>query len=100
MERLLDPNFWTRQWEAFLSAPAASIILLVIGCVVTWWVHRKIYGERIGVLEQRLSLAREQMQIALEAKSLSEIRRAQNRVMGTLQAGEGLGGVIIGPGDL
>jgi hypothetical protein len=38
---LFDPNFWVRQWEGFLTAPAASIILLLIGCVATWWLHRK-----------------------------------------------------------
>ena len=54
----------------------------------------------LRVLEQRLNLVREQMQMALDAKSLPEIRRAQNRVMGTLQAGEALTGAIMWPDDL
>jgi hypothetical protein len=56
--------------------------------------------ERIHVLEQRLSLARDQMQIAMTQTNLPEIRSAQARVARTLQVGESVGGAIMGPDDV
>jgi hypothetical protein len=84
----MDPDFWRRQLQAFISAPIPCVVFLVIGCVAAWWfrgsvdrgetrgLRAQIDGlrEQINALEQRrLKLASEQEQAATKAaKSANE----------------------------
>jgi hypothetical protein len=77
----MDPDFWRRQWEAFVSAPIASGVFLVVGALGAWWARGSVdQGEirglqaqiealkqQINALEQRLKLAGEQEQAASKA---------------------------------
>ena len=77
----MDADFWRRQWEAFVSAPVASLMFLALGLGAAWWFRgsmdqRETTGlraqigalkQQINVLEQRLKLAWEQEQVAVKA---------------------------------
>jgi hypothetical protein len=77
----MDPDFWLRQWEAFVKAPVACLIFLALGLVGAWWfrgsvdqgetkgLRAQIDGlrEQINAWEQRLKLAGEQEQAAIKA---------------------------------
>jgi outer membrane murein-binding lipoprotein Lpp len=77
----MDLDFLRRQWEAFVSAPAASLIFLAFGAVGAWWFRGSVDSgeikglkaqveglrEQIKTFEQRLNLAHEQEQAASKA---------------------------------
>jgi hypothetical protein len=71
----MDPDFWLRQWAAFLRAPIASLSFLAIGlftawCIRGWLDRREIKGlkEQINTWDQRLKLAGDQEQAAIRAR--------------------------------
>ena len=93
---MMDTDFWRQQWEAFVSAPAASLIFFVLGAVATWWFRGSVDSgeikglkaqagglrEQLNAVEQRLELAHEQEQAASKATQAAKevITKLQDQI--------------------
>jgi hypothetical protein len=75
----MDTTFWQRQLDAFIAAPLPSLFFLALGAIGAWWLSSTTWKarlaaahERVGVLQERLTLAAEQVQLAEKARQQLE----------------------------
>jgi hypothetical protein len=85
----MDTDFWKRQLDALLSAPVPTLFFLAVGAIAAWWLRGSVdKGEinglraRVNVLEERLRLAADQAQTAVEAKErlAADLEKLQKQI--------------------
>lgn len=92
----MDAAFWQKQLDAFLAAPMPSLVFLALGAIAAWWLRGTVMQgelsaarERVTVVEERLRLAAEQVQLAEKVRQqletdLAKLERHGNETLGLI----------------
>lgn len=73
----MDATFWQKQWDAFIAAPIASLIFLVVGAVAAWWFRGKTMGGERDALKAHIASLEERHRLAMDKMEEREAEKTR-----------------------
>jgi hypothetical protein len=71
------PDFWTRQYMAFVSAPVACLAFVAIGALAGWWLKGRVAEGQINGLQAQNAALNERLTLAGEKLTVVEGRLSE-----------------------